>query len=665
MERANAPIAAEVSGSGGAAAAGMTPRASADGSRCERRLTEALQRGDILSATPSALDSSSLAGGPGEVEGFVLLRSASDLPSADAAVTLLHSSGSDQATSGGRKESAGYPSDGSAAAVQQRTIRAKENEIAHLRRTVQELSSQLHNALTTLDQRADRTVELEALKSEYEVEAEQHEKGIRHARLEMLESRVRYRSMEEQLATTYEADVHARATELLEPHTKEVHAKNFGLLKEKMILAQEVITLRAEYNELQEKYVRLRRETDLDGSATRQMLQRSVSQKNEITSLRQQVKTTEDTLNTAVAEYEKKLCAEGKAHQVAIESLTRERDAARRDALRLQRELAQLRSTAGNVLAQRTELEAFFHAALEEVHQGVIEEHRQQLLENTPTARVTNAKNFLPAHTNSSLLRLERPERLLLTNGASPGLSTSSSLAYWTLDRKGFPKRIAAAPQANMLPASGVSAASLTSLAQRDTAPSNAPASPYGESAKASGTLVALPHATPLYLLSSGHQVPHLTSLASSRYAVVSTSAEQSGRECTASGGRTPFRLGTKSEEKSSCPLSSASPQQCGELNVAATDDLPLLQNLPSAPTWRDVKRVDVSELRWVDKERVIQLLLKRIRQEGRRNAAMSQRAAQESGSSATTADAVAPREEWLSSAADIGGDSLTFLTQR
>ncbi|KAG5465926.1 hypothetical protein CUR178_00641 [Leishmania enriettii] len=665
MRPAHAPVAAEVSRSCGAAEGWMTPRASADRSRFERRLTEALQCGDILSATPSALDSSSLAGSPGEVEGFFMLRSASDLPSVDAAVTLLHSSGSDQGTSGGRKDCAGYPSNDSAAAVQQRTIRAKENEIAHLRRTVQELSSQLHNALTTLDQRADRTAELEALKSECEVEAEQHEKGIRHARLEMLESRVRYRSMEEQLATTYEADVHTRATELLEPHTKEVHTKNFDLLKEKKILAREVTTLRAEYNELQEKYVRLRRETDLDGSATHQMLQRSVSQRNEIASLRQQVKTTEDTLNTAVAEYEKKLYAEGKAHQAAIESLTRQRDAARRDALRLQRDLTQLRSTAGNVLAQRTELEAFFHAALEEVHQGVIEERRQQLLESTPTARVTNAKNFSPAHTNSSLLRLERPERLLLTNGASPGLSTSSSLAYWTLDRKGFPKRIAAAPQANMLPAFEIPAASLTSLAQRDAALSNAPACPYRESAKASGALVALSHATPLYLLSSGLQVPHLTSLASNRNAVVSTSTEQSGRVGTPSGGRAPFRLGTKIEEGGSCPLFLAPPQQCGELNATAREDLPLLQNLPRAPTWRDVKRVDVSELRWADKERVIQLLLKRIRQAGRRQAVMSQRATEESGPSATKVDAVAPREEWLSSAADIDGDSLTFLTQR
>ncbi|KAG5464448.1 hypothetical protein LSCM1_00636 [Leishmania martiniquensis] len=638
---------ANLSGStGDATAAGVAGKTSADHSRFERRLTQALQRADALSSIPSRLDSSTVASSPAEGDGVTSPTPPSSAPLIDTAATVSHSPGSDQATPGARKESAGNTSEGSAAAVQQRAMRAKDNEIAHLRRTVQELSSQLHNALTTLDQRADTSAELHSLKKACEAEAQQHENGMRHARLEMLESRVRYRSMEEQLANTYEADVHAKATELLDPHTKEVHAKNFDLLKEKMILAREVTTLRAEYEDLYEQYVRLKRETDLHGSAARQLLERSVTQKDEIASLRRQVKATEDALNTAVNEYEKKHNAEEKARQAAIQSLTRERDAARRDALRLQRELAQLRSAAGNVLAQRTELEAFFYAALEEVRQGVIEERRQQLLESRPAACAANAKSVLPAHTNSSLLRLERPERLLLTNGASPPLLTSSSLVCWTVDRKGFPKRIVAAPP-------------------HDASSSNAKSSPYADSTKESGTLVALPHAAPPYLRSSGRELSHLSSLAGDRCAVVTPSLEQNRTQGASSGGRAPFRLGTTTGREGDRALSPTPSEVFSGSDTAVMNDLPFLQKLPNAPTWRDVKRVDVSELRWVDKERVIQLLLKRIRHEGRRQATMTQRETQESVLSATKADAVAPREEWRVSAAEVSGESLIFLTQQ
>ncbi|CBZ39063.1 hypothetical protein, conserved [Leishmania donovani] len=670
MQQARGPIATGAADSKGTTTRRGSPIASADCSRLERNLTQALKLAEAIATTPST-DFSTPAGSPGDgIDGLTLLTSPSNSPTIDPALTLSNFPGGDQTASGVRSEVTGSPNDGSAAAAQQRLLRAKDNEIAHLRRTVQELSSQLHNALTTLDQREDTSAELQELKRTYDAEAERREKEMRHARLETLESRVRYRTQEEKLAETYTADVHAKAMELLEPHTQEVHDKNFELMKEKIILAQEVTTMRAKYKDLQEKYALLKHKTDLDGSATREMLQRSLFQKNEIASLRLQVKITEDNLNAVVADYDKKLQAESKMREEAIQSLTRERDAARRDALQLQRELAQLRSAAGNVLAQRSELESFFYAALEEVRQGVVAERRQLLLENTPKGDVVNAKQASPVHTMSSLLRLEVPKRLMLTDSAGPALLRSLSPAGWTVDRKGFPKRIGAAASTNTRPLAGIAVASSASSARRSaplghTALLNLQAFPHVESAMVDGALVTLPDATPSYLRSSEHEVPSLLVRATDRCAALAAPAVQSGWHSTPCEDGAPFRLGPATVEDGYDAPFPAPAKQCGALDAAETDDFSPLRSLPSAPTWQDVKSVDVSELRWVDKERVIQLLFKRIRQEGRQHARMLQHASLKSDPLAAKVDAVAPVDALPSDATELGHNSLTFLTQQ
>ncbi|GET93700.1 hypothetical protein, conserved [Leishmania tarentolae] len=669
MEQVPCPIVAGITDSRGTVGCRISPIASADCSRLEHRLTQALQLADTICSTQS-IDSSTPAGSPGDGgDGLTVVTSASHPPTIDLALTLSHSPGSDQTASGAHGDLFGSPNGSSAAAMHQRLLRAKDSEISHLRRTVQELSSQLHKALTTLDQREDTSAELQDLKRTCKTEAERREKEMQHARLEMLESRVKYRTLEENLAETYKADVQAKAMELLEPRTKEVYDKNFDLLKEKMMLAQEVTTLRTRNKDLQEKYMLLKRETDLDGSATREMLQRSVFQKDEIASLRLQVKTTEDNLNRVVAEYEEKLRAERKVHEKAVQSLTRERDAARRDALQLQRQLVELRRGAANVLAQRSELETFFHAALEEVRQGALQERRQLLLENTAKGSCVNADQAPTVQTISSVLRLEAPERLMLTNSESPALLKLSSPAGWTVDRKGFPKRIAAPVSKKARPPVGIAPLSSSSARRPETlgntAPENLKALPNDDSATGNRTLLTLPDATPSYMHSNGHEVPLLLAKATDRCTAVATLSVES-RLCSSScEDGAPFRLGQATVQNRDVGPSPAPAAERGALNTDQMGDFSLLRSLPTAPTWQDVKRVDVSELRWVDKERVIQLLFKRIRQEGRQHARMLQQASSKGDSLAKKVDVIAPVEALPLNATELGRDSLTFLTQQ
>ncbi|KAG5490760.1 hypothetical protein JKF63_00882 [Porcisia hertigi] len=674
MEQAHKPTAVGLSASSATATSTVAAKALTDRSRIEDRIARALERAEaffpVFSSPDSANWTNSAVDGGGE---GVLATSAAKLPPRDAAVEVSHTSEGDQAASGLCKVSMPTSDDGLAPALQQRALRAKDNEIGHLRRTVQELSRQLHSALIELDQRSDTSAELQVLKKACEVGAAANEREMRNARLEMLESRVKYRIKEEQLATTYTADVHAKAAELLEPHTKEVHDSNFELLKEKLMLAQELTKVRADYSELNDKYVRLKRETDIGGGVTREMLQRSICQKDEIAALRLQVKASEDKLDIAVAKYEKELLAERKSHRDALELLTRERDDARRDAVQLQRELTQLRGAASNLLAQRSELEKFFHAALAEVRESVVAERRRALLENMPAGRVTNPRQALPAHTNSSLLRLEGFQRLMLTDSEGPApLTSSSPTTGWSLDRKGFPKRITAASSSARHPKSGVAALFSKNPIQSTAhlggpAPANSQPSPPADVIKNSSVLVALSHSTPPYLRLQEHHTPSLLITARDRCVGVGTSGSQ--REpCTTTSleDGAPFRLG-KTPDIPGCspPPLLASPEHCRLVDTFTTGETPLPQPLPTTLTWQDVKKVEVTDLCWADKERVIQLLFKRIRQEGQRHARMSHHANSQAGPLATKLDPIAPVEELPCDAAQVDHDLLTFLTQQ
>lgn len=539
----------------------------------------------------------------------------------------------------------------------ERMVRAKEAEIARLRRTVQELGVQLNNALHTLDARADTAAELQALKDASAAQDERRVDEVREVRLDMLESRVKLRTREAQLASKYEGDVQARATELLATHTKEVHEENFELLKEKLLLAQEVATSRAVYKELQDSYRKLRRETDLDENAKTELLQRSVQQKTQIAALRQQVKTCEDNLDKVVSEYDRTLKEQERNHQATVLTLTKERDDARRDALRLKRELNQLRSTAGTVLAQLSDLDDFFYAALDEVRRRVVEERRQGLSADQPDA-TNDAKSasFTPAQTAASILRLETAERLLILGSLNTAPSASS-----TMDRKG-PSKLGAAASARYGAAARGSCSS-SALPPVAATSRGARSAPTAAPLDGTSALVSVPNAMPAYLRANVNPTLPLPDEAlHTGGARRDDGKEPSGASRRGAPSPSSTLLSSSAPAKSAFRLGGGGgedgppPQEPVRSSTPPAPPLPSLRSLPNRPSWKDVKQVDVTSLSWADKERVLQLLFKRIQEERRHRSKMHSNRASDVHTE--------PPADMDAAQFDRDTDSVTFLTQ-
>ncbi|CAD2213217.1 hypothetical protein AGDE_13708 [Angomonas deanei] len=307
-------------------------------------------------------------------------------------------------------------------------IKERDAKIERLYATIRDMAEQLHSVAEFVEIKDDVEERIEKMRAHYEDEVISYKEETKHARMETLEERVRMRTKEAELLCAHEDEVNARATELLDERTKEINTQNFDLYKEKVLLTQDVDETRTQLQKLEKENAALRRKLDLSSGTEKELLARSVKQKKEVAELKAQVRTMDDSVNTLVEQYEGKLAAQEAKHAKEVKTLTTERDDARRDAQRLLQELTKLRGVSSQLLNERSELEQFFHTALQEVREEIIQE-RKGVIGSMPLG-TTNAGS----HTASSRLRLETQDRLHYTDGAPRS-------ANYTKNKKGFPVR--------------------------------------------------------------------------------------------------------------------------------------------------------------------------------------------------------------------------------
>jgi len=313
----------------------------------------------------------------------------------------------------------------------ERTLRDKDEYVRRLRKTIKELARRMQGVAEFIDVKEDIEERLERMEREHQEEISVHRNAARDARLDMLEDRVKLFSIEASLRETHERDVMAKATELLDQRTKEVNDQNFLLVKDKIILARDMESARRRRSVLEVENTELRRKIALSTGTEKELLQRSVKQKREVSKLKEQVKTTEDGLNSIVEEYEQRLAKLRADHEKSIKALTVERDDARNDAKKLLVELKRLRELSGQLVLQHSELEQFFYDALRTVRCEIVQERRRQIV-GMPCSVGPSA-----SQTASSTLRLQTQPRLMLTETANS--TALPRLHQWGRDGKGLP----------------------------------------------------------------------------------------------------------------------------------------------------------------------------------------------------------------------------------
>ncbi|CCW63273.1 unnamed protein product [Phytomonas sp. EM1] len=411
------------------------------------------------------------------------------------------------------------------------------------------------------------------LVDKHQIEAKRSGDKMSSLRMKMLEDRLRLRSIEKGLHENYSSDVKGKANELLDRRSKEVYNENLELVREKVLLANDVKLARDREHALGEENTALRRAVDVNTSIESDLKEKCVQYKKEIVKLKEQIKSVEDSMEKVSGDYEARLVRQNAQHAKQIKALTKERDSARCDALQLNAELIKLRKASAQVLSQRGELENFFYEALNEVKAQVVYERQQQLL--TTHTKSISERGTAPQgsinpsrHTHSSALRIEN-QRFLQLMGCSRTHPTSSPPSHPTREygdgvcgRTDDPSAVPAAQGKSRL----------RSPAESSTGVKALPPIPHGAT---SG--------------SSQDPLSQLCLLEKVEAAWVHPPPGPQG------GG------GSSCQERSEFAKADALPSGSG------------------GATWKMIHQVDVSKLSWPDKERVLLLLFERIRAQRQR----------------------------------------------
>lgn len=314
-------------------------------------------------------------------------------------------------------------------------ITEKDQTIQHLRRTVKELSGKLKGVAQFIDLRDDIEERLEGLERRHGNEIEKYKAQASDARYDLLENKLRLKLEEKTLKEGFEKKVAEKAAALLSKRTKEIHMENFELLKDKLLFAREAEETRLKCEALEKENAGLRTELKVVTGSEKESLKRSTAFKKQVELLKNEVKSTEDQIESIAIEYTKRMETQTKQHDKQLQIALEERDTARSDALRLHTELQRLRTASSTVFSLYQDIQWFFHDALRQVRMEIVEERRQEIAaiaesaqrpgRRFPKSRQTTAERLLH-------LPAAPPPALLLSSPApttaSPSMRASAPL---------------------------------------------------------------------------------------------------------------------------------------------------------------------------------------------------------------------------------------------
>lgn len=257
-------------------------------------------------------------------------------------------------------------------------IREKDRTVAKLNVTVDQQQADLDALNAFKRERHDIHTEISNYKQRQAEIAIEHEQALSEVKFAALEERVRLKAEERAMRERFETEVSTQAAAMLDVKTREIHAENAQLIEDKVLQQDEIDRLTRENKLLKGKSDEQRRELDLTKSSEEGFTVRCAKQSIEIKELKKQMLVLEKSLATTIEQYEAKLKAMSMNSNETIERLQNERDAAYRNAEGRQKELLKLRAVAKQVVQQRGELEMFFHEALAFVKKQILAERAEQ-----------------------------------------------------------------------------------------------------------------------------------------------------------------------------------------------------------------------------------------------------------------------------------------------
>nr|CCC93982.1 conserved hypothetical protein [Trypanosoma congolense IL3000] len=261
----------------------------------------------------------------------------------------------------------------------QGSLQERDEHITSLKKRLAEVEEELKSVIDFRDARDVYQEQMRELRRIYLEECEQRKEEVREARLSCMEERVRLKAEEREHLIQRDAEIERLARSYFTTKTHATEHQNKKLKQELYTLLENKKMIQGVAEELQKANRKLKRDVEMASTVEAEHTTRNAKQKKEIELLKEQVKTTDENMDTMAVEYERRLQKQEKSHNAAMKLLTAECETLRSTVEALRADLLKMRRISEKLVGERTEMETFFHEALEQVRRETLEEQRKNM----------------------------------------------------------------------------------------------------------------------------------------------------------------------------------------------------------------------------------------------------------------------------------------------
>lgn len=246
-------------------------------------------------------------------------------------------------------------------------IQDKDVQITKATNTIAALQKELEDLSLFSRERQEILLELDRSKEAYEVMMNKYERELTKLRFQTIEEKVKLKAAETEMVKKFNVEVDARATILVDVKAKSIHENNKNLVHDKTLLEKEVSDLVTLATEVQAELKEAQRSAELDARIQQEAMRHTAKLNKVARESDAKAQMHEARYRNLSAEFDAVLARERRESEQKIYHLQATINQLQKTVELHHHELIRMRSLAGAVVEQRSDLENFFYQALDDV----------------------------------------------------------------------------------------------------------------------------------------------------------------------------------------------------------------------------------------------------------------------------------------------------------
>lgn len=243
-------------------------------------------------------------------------------------------------------------------------LRERDVELARYASVTTKLHDDLRQASRYVQQRQEHTVELQQLQQQLEDLVVEHEKEVAALHFQTVDRKLKLIALEKTMRAEFDELVEARAARALEERFQSVLERTRRLEEEKASMTHDIHNLMQLTTDIDAERVQVRRHAAVQQQAHKELAHHALARRRQKEKADLKIYELEERVGELTAQQQVVRAELQENYQSRIDALEAELKSTRTSLQSHRAELQRMRQLTARVVAERSELENFFHTAL-------------------------------------------------------------------------------------------------------------------------------------------------------------------------------------------------------------------------------------------------------------------------------------------------------------